>query len=68
MIAVAELTRDWRKLIFYSFGFDLENCSIEKECRFFEKKRRKKILLLWSRDFLVPEAQIHKSLFGSFSS
>jgi hypothetical protein len=36
--------------------------------RFFEKKQRKKLLLLWSRDFRTPQAQINKSLFASFSS
>jgi hypothetical protein len=35
--------------------------------RFFEKKRRKK-LLLRCRDVATPGTQINKSLFGSFSS
>jgi hypothetical protein len=30
--------------------------------------RRKKLLLLRSRDFAAPVAQIKRSLFGSFSS
>jgi hypothetical protein len=37
---------------------------LEEECRFFEKKRRKKRLLLWSRDFRTPDAQMNKSLFA----
>jgi hypothetical protein len=36
--------------------------------RFFEKKLRKKLSLLRSRDFHAPTAQIKKSLFASFSS
>jgi hypothetical protein len=34
----------------------------------FAKKQRKKRLLLWSRDFATPAAQMNKSLFASFSS
>jgi hypothetical protein len=36
--------------------------------RFFEKKRRKKLLLVWSRAVAPPLAQTNKSLFGSFST
>jgi hypothetical protein len=40
----------------------------EGSSRFFEKKRRKKLLLIQSRDVLAPPTQINKSLFASFSS
>jgi hypothetical protein len=33
---------------------------IEGRGRFFEKKRRKKLLLIWSREFCAPVAQIKK--------
>jgi hypothetical protein len=32
-----------------------------------KKKRRKKLLLLYSREFAAPVAQNDKSLFASFS-
>jgi hypothetical protein len=36
--------------------------------RFFEKKRRKKLLLVWSRAVATPLAQTNKSFFASFFS
>jgi len=36
--------------------------------RFFEKKRRKKLFIVWSRVVATPVAQTKKSLFVSFSS
>jgi hypothetical protein len=35
--------------------------------RFFEKKRRKKLFLIWSRVVETPMAQTQKSLLASFS-
>jgi hypothetical protein len=32
----------------------------EESSRFFEKKRRKKLLFVWSREFRAPMAQIKK--------
>jgi hypothetical protein len=45
------------------------NCLPELERnRFFEKKRRKKLLFYDSREVQTPMVQIKKSLFDSFSS
>jgi hypothetical protein len=38
----------------------------EERSRFFEKKRRKKLLLRWSRDFAAPLAEIKRSLLLLF--
>jgi hypothetical protein len=41
---------------------------LEESSRFFEKKRRKKLFLCWSREVRRPMAQNKRSLFASFSS
>jgi glycosyltransferase involved in cell wall biosynthesis len=42
--------------------------SIKESSRFFEKKRRKKLLVRWCRNVATPVAKVKKSLFASFSS
>jgi len=36
--------------------------------RFFEKKRRKKLLVIWSREFRAPTAKSNQSFFAIFCS